>query len=176
MYGNFLAGFYGTVHRRRRLLFLPHVYVEETVSGGSLCTPPTKNQKSAAKEPDDTSYTPYDSANMDYDRIFMQRLDDLLAENLTNHAMDVDFIAEKMMISRSLLFSRVKRISGVSVTKYVNQFRIDRSVELLAKPYLSLTEIAESTGFSTLRYYSRVFKSLKGEIPSAYRDRLLHSR
>lgn len=118
------------------------------------------------------AYAPYESNAMDYDRIFMERLDALIAENIANNDMDVDFLAGKMMISRSLLFNHVKRISGVSVTKYVNQFRIDRSVELLAKPYLSLTEIAESTGFSTLRYYSRVFKSIKGEIPSVYRERM----
>ena len=141
--------------------------------------PPSDSDEGPAadtpEDPDSESYAPYESDRMDYDRIFLQHLDELIAENITNHAMDVDFLAEKMMISRSLLFSRVKRITGVSVTKYVNAYRIERSVEMLAQPQLSLTEIAESTGFSTLRYYSRVFKSIKGEIPSAYRERILGS-
>lgn len=141
--------------------------------------PPSDSDEGPAadtpEDPDSESYAPYESDRMDYDRIFLQHLDELIAENITNHAMDVDFLAEKMMISRSLLFSRVKRITGVSVTKYVNAYRIERSVEMLAHPQLSLTEIAESTGFSTLRYYSRVFKSIKGEIPSAYRERILGS-
>lgn len=136
---------------------------------------PAADAADTPEDPDSESYAPYESDRMDYDRIFLQHLDELIAENITNHAMDVDFLAEKMMISRSLLFSRVKRITGVSVTKYVNAYRIERSVEMLAQPQLSLTEIAESTGFSTLRYYSRVFKSIKGEIPSAYRERILGS-
>lgn len=142
--------------------------------------PETDAAESASGQTEDPQggdpYTPYDSSGTEYDRIFMERLDILLDENIMNQDMDVDFLAEKMMISRSLLFNRVKRISGLSVTKYVNRFRIDRSVEMFASPQLSLTEIAESTGFSTLRYYSRVFKSIKGEVPSVYRERILHSR
>lgn len=151
----------------------PPTSVDEAEDGAA---PSGADTTDAPDEADAETYAPYESNAADYDRIFMQRLDELIAENIMNHDMDVDFLADKMMISRSLLFNRVKRISGISVTKYVNQFRIERSVEMLAQPQLSLTEIAESTGFSTLRYYSRVFKSVKGEIPSVYRERLLNSR
>ena len=34
---------------------------------------------------------------------------------------------------------------------------------------MNITEISEVVGFSSLRYFSKVFKSIKGEIPSAYR-------
>ena len=77
------------------------------------------------------------------------------------------------MVSRSLLFNRVRRATGKGIVEYVNELRIEHSIGLFSDETKSLTEIAELCGFSTLRYYSRVFKSLKGEIPSTYRERLL---
>ena len=106
----------------------------------------------------------------------MERLDELIAANISRHDLNVDFLAAGMMVSRSLLFNRVHRTTGKGIVEYVNALRIEHSIELFADENRSLTEIAELCGFSTLRYYSRVFKSLKGEIPSTYREQLLQRK
>lgn len=114
-------------------------------------------------------YRPYESN----DEKFILRLEELIYANLSNHDLNVDFLATGMMVSRSLLFNRVRRATGKGIVEYVNELRIEHSIGLFSDETKSLTEIAELCGFSTLRYYSRVFKSLKGEIPSTYRERLL---
>ena len=127
-------------------------------------------------EDDEESYRPYENRSMEFDRIFHSRLDNLIEENLCNHDLSVDFLATKMLVSRSLLFRRVKRIAGKSVVEYINDFRINRAKELLADESHNLTEISELVGFSSLRYFSRVFKSVTGESPSVYRQRHLSDR
>ena len=52
---------------------------------------------------------------------------------------------------------------------YINKFRIDKAVDLLLNTDLSITEISEQTGFSYQRYFSSVFKQVKGVTPSQFR-------
>ena len=123
-----------------------------------------------------TSYHPYRSRNDDNERLFIERLDTLIAENIGRHDLNVDFLAGKMLVSRSLLFTRVKRISGKSVVEYVNDRRIAKAIELLHNDKYSLTEISELVGYSSLRYFSRVFKSVTGEQPSIFRQNLRNEK
>lgn len=138
--------------------------MEQTAWGGV-----ESPSESAENGLEDDKYQPFDSS----DETFITRLDELIDANLSNHDLNVDFLAAGMMVSRSLLFNRVRRATGKGIVEYVNAIRIERSTELFADENRSLTEIAELCGFSTLRYYSRVFKSVKGEIPSVYRERIL---
>ena len=78
-------------------------------------------------------------------------------------------VGTNMCISRSLLFNKVKAITGMGIVDYVNKQRIEQSIVLLTTTTMNITEISEVVGFSSLRYFSKVFKSIKGEIPSAYR-------
>lgn len=103
------------------------------------------------------------------DETFLLKLNALIADNMNNPELDVAFLATNMCISRSLLFNKVKAITGMGIVDYVNKQRIERSIVLLTTTTMNITEISEVVGFSSLRYFSKVFKSIKGEIPSAYR-------
>ena len=103
------------------------------------------------------------------DETFLLKLNTLITDNMANPELDVPFLASNMFISRSLLFNKVKAITGMGIIDYVNKLRIDRSVILLTTTDMNLTEISELVGFSSLRYFSKVFKSVKGEIPSTFR-------
>lgn len=133
--------------------------------GGSETALQSQELQDVAEE----KYRPYESN----DEMFIARLEELVDANLGNHDLNVDFLAAGMMVSRSLLFNRVRRATGKGIVEFVNDIRIERSIAMFSDHDKSLTEIAELSGFSTLRYYSRVFKSVKGEIPSVYRDRIL---
>lgn len=103
------------------------------------------------------------------DETFMLKLNALIMDNINNSDMDVAFLAQNMCISRSLLFAKIKAITDMGIIDYVNKLRIDKAAMLLNTTVLSITEISEMVGFSSLRYFSKVFKQLKGEIPSTFR-------
>ncbi|MGI6109295.1 MAG: AraC family transcriptional regulator [Eubacteriaceae bacterium] len=65
-----------------------------------------------------------------------------------------------------------KNIVHQSPVDYVNSRRIQASMSLLTDPALSVTEIAQSVGFSGSSYYSEVFKKENGMTPSSYRKSL----
>ena len=103
------------------------------------------------------------------DEAFLLKLNAIIEENMSNPELGVAFLATNMCISRSLLFNKIKAITGMGIIDYVNKLRIDKSVVLLTTTSMNITEISEVVGFSSLRYFSKVFKAIKGEIPSAYR-------
>lgn len=53
---------------------------------------------------------------------------------------------------------------------YLNQYRLSKSTELLENTDMSVTRIAEATGFGGASYYAEVFGKFYGKSPSAYRS------
>lgn len=122
-----------------------------------------------ARYKDDKLLTHKELSFSNADETFLLKLNSLIADNMSNPELDVSFLATNMCISRSLLFNKVKTITGMGIVDYVNKQRIEQSIVLLTTTTMNITEISEVVGFSSLRYFSKVFKSIKGEIPSAYR-------
>lgn len=62
-----------------------------------------------------------------------------------------------------------KREYGIAPLRYVNALRIERAKLLLRDTELTVSEVAERTGFDNLSYFSRLFSRIAGISPSAYR-------
>lgn len=156
----------------KRLKRLESEGVNALIQWGGVADRLSQTPLQAQSGDEDERYSPYESD----DETFMSRLEALIDAHLGRRDLNVDFLAAGMMVSRSLLFNRVRRATGKGIVEYVNGVRIERSIEMMADTERSLTEIAELCGFSTLRYYSRVFKAVKGEIPSTYREKILEDK
>ncbi len=61
---------------------------------------------------------------------------------------------------------------GVSFTEYVNRLRMQEALSLLHSTELTITEVAEKTGFGTPRTFRRQFSSRYGISPVAFRKQL----
>lgn len=73
-------------------------------------------------------------------------------------------------ISRSYLSQLFNKELGMSFSDYVNQFRIEESKRLMdAEPLASIQEIAERSGFHSIRTFRRAFTKHTGIIPSEYK-------
>ena len=67
-------------------------------------------------------------------------------------------------------FCRVfKEKTGLTVMEYVLRTRIMMAKVKLATTSLSVTEISECCGFSSLSYFSRAFRQETGMAPGKYR-------
>ena len=61
---------------------------------------------------------------------------------------------------------------GQTPSKYITNTRISHAIKLMELDGLTLGEIAEECGFSSLPYFNKVFKEFIGETPAAYRRSL----
>ena len=83
----------------------------------------------------------------------------------------VEELAESLQFNKSYLIRRFKKETGLSPGKYLQDVRISRAKELLARPQHSLEAIAALSGFSCANYFCKVFKKITGETPTEYRNK-----
>ena len=82
-------------------------------------------------------------------------------------------------IGRITFFSPVycdavfKQDTGFTITDYILKLRIEESKKLLLEDNADMRQIAESVGFSSSNYFSRVFKKRVGCSPSVYRRNMI---
>ncbi len=84
-------------------------------------------------------------------------------ENITNDALAA--IAGLSTVYFRKLFTGVM---GVSPIAYVHRFRIEKAKEMLKSDYGTLSDMAQSLGYSSLYDFSRDFKKHTGVAPSKY--------
>lgn len=112
---------------------------------------------------------PQDQTYSSADEKFMNKLNSLIIENLEKPALDVDFLIDKMAMSRASLYSKLKSIGDIGVNDYINRSRLEKSTYLLTNTDKSISEITEMIGFASQRYFSTVFKQHYNLTPSNYR-------
>lgn len=81
----------------------------------------------------------------------------------------LDEIALKLGITPEYLGTQFHQVMGVNFSTYLKNFRIGKAKELLIGTPLKLYEIAEQTGYSDPKYFSKVFKAETGQLPADYR-------
>ena len=76
-----------------------------------------------------------------------------------------------MINMNSTYFSRLyKQISGVNLSDFINEMRINKACDLLRNTNLKMHEIAAATGYFTVSNFNRFFKKMKNKTPQEYRD------
>lgn len=99
---------------------------------------------------------------------FLQRLIKVIEDNLDNEAMDADAFARAVFISRSQLHRKISALTGIPLTEFVRNYRLDRAREMLMQRQGSISEIAWRTGFPNSKYFSTCFKERFGSTPSGF--------
>ncbi len=102
------------------------------------------------------------------DETFLESLNEIIFDNISNTNLDVEMLAEKMNMSRPTLYRKIKAISDLTPNDLIRICRLKKAAELILQNKLSLSEISEITGFNSLSYFSRSFSKQFGINPSEY--------
>ena len=85
-------------------------------------------------------------------------------------SLTLDSLAEEAHINKYYLSHAFKREYGISPISYMINRRIEESKYLLAETDLSMSQISQLLGFSSLSYFSQVFRKTLGTSPMEYRQ------
>lgn len=78
-------------------------------------------------------------------------------------------VAAKFYLSPYYLSRLFRRVTGQSIVDYINNRRIEAAQKLLENTELSISAVAEQTGFSSAAHFRRVFREVMGTGPLQYR-------
>lgn len=85
--------------------------------------------------------------------------------DLSNEAIGKQFNYHPNYINRV-----IQKHTGQSLHQYVLSCRVAKALELLQTSGLSVTEVSERVGFSSIKHFSQTFKSIYGYSPIHFKD------
>jgi AraC-like DNA-binding protein len=84
-------------------------------------------------------------------------------------ALDVRAVAAVAALSEFHFIRSFRACFGETPHRYLQRRRVERSMFLLRETDRSITDICFDVGFTSLGTFSRTFRAIVGESPSAYR-------
>ena len=104
----------------------------------------------------------------EHDSKFIAKLNTVINEHISEPLIDTSELAEMLQVSRSGLFRKMKALTGVTPNEYIIIYKLNRSVEMLKKGEMNISEVSYSLGFSSPSHFSNTFKNRFGVSPKNY--------
>ena len=104
------------------------------------------------------------------DEQLMERIMKSVNHHLGDSDFSIDQLCEEVGISRAHLHRKMKDMTGIPVSEFIRNIRLEQSARLLREQKLNITQVAYAVGFSNLGYFSTVFRKHFGLSPREFMD------
>lgn len=92
----------------------------------------------------------------------MDKLVDLMEQNMDNGELVVDDLVRELAVSRSVFFKKLKTLTGLAPIEFIKEMRIKRAAQLIETGEFNMTQISYMVGINDPRYFSKCFKAQVG--------------
>lgn len=99
------------------------------------------------------------------DNAFLERMSRIIEENVANPELNVAFLAEKMGMSRSSLFNKIRGLADVTPNEMIQLVKLKKGAKLLKEGNYRISEISYMVGFSSPSYFAKCFQKQFGVKP-----------
>jgi len=99
---------------------------------------------------------------------FIKRVRDFIEKDLEDAELNVNILSEKINLSSTQLYRKIKAITGQSSVDFIKDYRLVRSATLLKSTDHSVKEICFKTGFKSPSYFVKCFKLKYGVTPKEF--------
>ncbi|MBM7565805.1 helix-turn-helix domain-containing protein [Paenibacillus sacheonensis] len=103
------------------------------------------------------------------DHFIIDTIKDVIQANYANPNLSLQEIADMLRMSAAYVGRIFKKQETISVSDYINEIRLLKSVMLLENNNQPVNEISEKVGFSSPSYFFKLFKKRFGTTPKDYR-------
>lgn len=102
------------------------------------------------------------------DNEFIEKITLLIEENLSSEKIDITYLSDKMCMSGSTLYRKMKALTGLSTNEYIRKVKMQNAERLLLEGKFNISEIAYKVGMNSTGYFRQCFKEEFGVSPSDY--------
>lgn len=99
---------------------------------------------------------------------FLLRCREIIDDNMGNPDFNVDFLAEKLAMSHSTLYKKLKQMTGMSLIEFVNDYKIYKAVQAFKEGQTNVVKVAEMCGFGDIKNFRQLFKRKMNMTPKQY--------
>ena len=103
------------------------------------------------------------------DHELIDRATCLVEQNLATPNYTVERLAQDLCMDRTGLYKKMTAMLGRTPTAFMRSIRVNHAVQLIQGSSLTMTEVAERSGFSSASYMAKCFQEDLGKNPSDLR-------
>lgn len=127
--------------------------------------------KQESDRDDKTVYEPSAPALVSLDEQFIRQVMEFLEENMSNADIKIEDFADRLCLSRTVFYRKLKSITGLTPVEFIREIRLKRALQLMENNSYTVAQIAYMTGFGDPNYFGRCFKKKTGMSPTEYKDK-----
>lgn len=102
------------------------------------------------------------------EQIFLLRCREIIDDNLNNEDFNIDFLADKLAMSHSALYKKIKQMTGMSLIEFINDYKIYKAVQLFKQGLTNIESVCEKCGFKDVKNFREMFKRKMKMTPKQY--------
>ncbi len=102
------------------------------------------------------------------DQEFLENLGLFIEKNIDSDNLSAVFVAQELGMSHSVLYKKLKIITGLSLVEYMRDYRLKKAKQLLKTKQYTINEVCFKVGYSDRKYFSKLFKERFGNPPTFY--------
>ena len=134
---------------------------------------PSPSEGTAETHPSDDSngeadYSPLSKGKSRSSDEWLQKAIAHVEAHLSEDDYSVEQLSSDLCMSRMTFYRRIQSVTGQKPSEFMRTIRLRRAAELLREGRLTVTEISYATGFSSISYFSRCFRTMFGVPPTQF--------
>jgi YesN/AraC family two-component response regulator len=114
-----------------------------------------------------TTYIP-DLSVSEVDQALLNKLIDFIESNVTKQNIDAIMICQHLGVSRTVLYAKIKALTGQGVHEFIKSLRLKKSLKMLLEGKYTIGQITQEVGFTSHSYFNRCFVKQYGMTPKDY--------
>jgi len=91
------------------------------------------------------------------DEEFLEKITDIILNNLKNPELDVEYLAREMYMSRATLYRKISEICNLSPNELIKIKRLKKAATLIIEGKHKMYEISDMVGFTSQHHFGRCF-------------------
>lgn len=114
------------------------------------------------------NYFPEDVAINKVDEDFLNQVIGIIEANVSDPELDHKLLCDETALSRTVLYAKIKALTGQGVNEFIKSIRLKKSLQLLREGKLNISQIALEVGFNSHSYFNKCFIKQYNTTPKEY--------
>lgn len=110
------------------------------------------------------------------DKEFLEELQKVIDDNITERDLDINTISKMMNMSRGTFYRKIKGLSNLTPNELITLSRLKKAAELLANGEYRINEVSNIVGYTLPSNFARDFNKQFGVSPSNYINMLKNAK
>ncbi|MCC8115530.1 MAG: response regulator [Bacteroidales bacterium] len=99
---------------------------------------------------------------------FLMQCRQAIDEAVKDPNFSLEMVADKLNMSHSTLYKRIKKLTGMTLLEFVNEYRVWKAIDIIKRGEENVTQVAIICGFRDAKSFRELFKRRMGLSPRAY--------